>query len=681
MMKNKKTEAGRKILEFLFLLVFLFTMSLLVECAVFQFKSLWIKEDPISVDLMSEEVEVVREEKLAKLSEEEQESIRIKQENEKLIAEYTGQEYVEEYEEGIVEKDGELYREVEETVIRFELEKPYYMKKFDLRVPLEQKGGYTVNIQNGEKEKTLYCSIDPKIDAGIVNVNAYGQQFEVTFLAGEEINLDEISLTMSNQFKPNMLRVFILFTALFLTFLLFLTKDWIIQNPVPMFAISALLIGSAMIWGIGTNQVGYDEYSHAKSAYDLSFGTTIETTEAAMQLKGNLLPFFYTPEERELIEEYEQRNNEFSWADISYQSRMVRAENRVYYPNAIGFRVARLVGADFATSVEFAKFGGLICYVAVMCLAIALAERYKIIVAFIGLLPNNMFMACSLTRDMVVTSFLILGTVLLMNEFLEPERKLTWQRTLGILLAFVCGSVSKPIYIVMPLLMLFMGRKKFDNRAQEVVLKLAVCVVAGLMIYDIFCPTPVATTNHQLVTNYAYAGDKRSSGTSNIGQMQYILQNPLVYAGLLLKSMVGMFVESFTTDSFINYGYLGKAPILFNWIAFFVGIWISVIRPQGEERKVMNIPHVILTALMLFGTAAVVWTSMYVSYTAVGSSTIEGVQGRYFIPLFVPLCVCFFTKQKRSRFTKKTIFRIAFGTMIYMNLYMVYDLVLNTMNV
>lgn len=681
MMKNKKIEFGKKILEFLFLLLFLFTMSLLVECAVFQFKALWIKEDPILVDLTSDEIEVVTEEKLVKLSEEEQESIRINQENEKMIAEYNGQVYVEKYQEGIVEKDGELYQEVEETVLRFALEKPYYIKKFDLRVPLEQKGGYTVNIKNEKQEKTLYCSIDPKIDAGIVNVNGYGKQFEVTFLAGEEINLDEISLTLSNQFKPNVLRVFIFFMLFFLSYLLFLTKEWTIRNPVAMFAISAMFIGTAMIWGVGTNQVGYDEHVHAKSIYDLSFGTTIETTEAAMQLKGNLLPFFYTPEERVLIEEYEQRNNDFSWADISQQSRMVRAENRVYYPNAIGFKIARLIGADFATSVELAKFGGLICYVAIMCLAIALAERYKIIVAFIGLLPNNIFMACSLTRDMVVTSFLILGTVLLMNEFLEPERKLTWQRVLGILLAFVCGSVSKPIYIVMPLLILFMGKQKFDNRAQEIVLKLAVCVIAGLMIYDIFCPTPVATTNHQLVTNYAYAGDKRSTGTSNIGQMQYILQNPLVYAVLLLKSMIGMFVESFTTDSFINYGYLGKAPILFNWIAFGVGIWISVIRPQGEERKVMSISNNIFTLLMLFGTAAVVWTSMYISYTAVGSNTIEGVQGRYFIPLFVPLCVCFFTKQKKSRFTKKVIYRTAFGTMIYMNLYMVYELVLNTMNI
>ena len=264
-MKNKKMEFGRKILEFLFLLVFLFTMALLVECVAFQFQSLWMKEEPLTVDLMSENVEITTEGKLAKLSEEEQESIRINQENEKMIAEYHGLEYVEKYEEGIVEKDGELYQEVEETVLRFALEKPYYIKKFDLRVPLEQKGGYTVTIKNGDKETTLYCSIDPKIDAGIVNVNTYGEQFEITFLSGEEIPLDETSLTLSNQFKPNGLRVFILFSLFFVSYLLFFTKEWIIRNPVPMFAISAMLIGSAMIWGVGTNQVGYDEYVHAKS--------------------------------------------------------------------------------------------------------------------------------------------------------------------------------------------------------------------------------------------------------------------------------------------------------------------------------------------------------------------------------------------------------------------------------
>jgi len=678
---REKLGKGKKGFEYLFLLVFFFTMALLVECVIFQFRALWIKEKPVTVDLQSELVKISRQDKLARLTDEEAESIRISQENQRILAEYNGQEYVLQYEDGVVEQDGILYREVTETRIRFRLKEPYYIRKFDLRVPLEEKGGYTLRVASNDKEKTLYSSIDPRIDAGIINVNAYGRDFEISFLAGEPVYTEEMTLTLSNSFQPNLLRVFLIFVLLSLTAMAFLWGDWLAARPQDLFAVSAFLLGSAMIWGVGTNQVGYDEYVHAKSAYDLSFGVTIQTTEAAMQLKGNLLPFFYTPQERELIEAYEQRNNDFSWADISTQSRMVRAENRVYYPNAIGFRIARIIGADFATSVELAKFGGLICYILVMYAAISLARRYQILVTAIALLPNNLFMACSLTRDMVVTAFLMLGTVLLMNEFLETDRKLTWQSALAIILAFVFGSVSKPVYIVMLLLLVFLSKTKFENRVQEIVFKLAVCAVVGLMIYDIFHPTPVSTTNHQLVGNYAYAGDKRATGTSNMGQMQYILSNPFAYTVLLLKSMLGMITESLTVDSFLNYGYLGKAPVVFTWLALLLGLWLSIWRPKDEGRKVLSKASVILTALMLFGTAAVIWTSLYVSYTAVGSGSIEGVQGRYFIPLFVPLFVCFFTRQRRSRLTKKNISRIAFLLMSCMNWYMIFRLVLYSMNV
>lgn len=680
-MKNSRLEKGKLVLQYIFMAIFLLTMAVLLECVVFQFRSVTIKEKPFNVNMQSDNVQVTIEDTLAKLTEEEQESIRINQENERLIAEHYGNEYEPKLEAGLVEKDGELYREVIRTSIQFALKEPYYVKKFDLRVPLEQKGGYTLNITNGEREKTIYCSIDPKIDAGITNVNAYGKEFEIVFLSQEDISVEELTVTLSNTFEFNWYRILIIYVLFLTVAFLFMSRKWLAEKPELVFVCTAFLIGCLIIWGVGTNQVGYDEYSHAKSAYDLSFGSTIETTEAAMQLKGNLLPFFYTPEERELIEQYEQENNDYSWADITHQSRMVRAENRVYYPNALGFKFARLIGADFASSVMLAKLGGLICYIAVMYFAIAMASRYKMLVAFIALLPNNMFMACSLTRDMVVTSFLILGTVLMMNEFLEPEKKLTWQRTLAIILAFVCGSVSKPVYIVMLLLLLFLGKAKFENRLQEVIFKVAICMVAGLMIYDIFYPTPVAGSDHMLVSNFAFAGDKRSTGTSNIGQMQYILGNPLTYTKVLLGSMFGMLFEYLALDSFMNYGYLGNAPMIFNWIGLFIGLCLSLVSPKNEERKVLGKGMIALTALMLFGTISVVWTSMYISYTAVGSSTIEGVQGRYFIPLFVPFFICLFRKNRKSRLDKKLIHRIAFMSIILMNLYMVYTLILNTMNI
>ena len=178
------------------------------------------------------------------------------------------------------------------------------------------------------------------------------------------------------------------------------------------------MLGSLLIFGIGTNQVSYDEYVHAKSAYKLSFGTTIEFTESALQMAGNLLPHFNNPEERSLIEAYLNKNNDFSWADIGSQSRFVRSETRVYYPMAIGFWLGRTLSLGFAETVALAKFGNLLFYIFVVFFAIRLAGKHKNIVSLIALLPNNVFLAAALTYDAVLTSFLLLGMVLIINEIL-----------------------------------------------------------------------------------------------------------------------------------------------------------------------------------------------------------------------------------------------------------------------
>ena len=53
----------------------------------------------------------------------------------------------------------------------------------------------------------------------------------------------------------------------------------------------------------------------------------------------------------------------------------------------------------------------------------------------------------------------------------------------------------------------------------------------------------------------------------------------------------------------------------------------------------------ILVFLMALGIYFVTCFAMYLSWTGVGALTIEGVQGRYFIPLLM-LCVLLFTSEK-----------------------------------
>lgn len=676
----------KHVLRYILVLLVAVTLAFLVECIFFQFKALRYKEDPISfvMDGSDQMVEFSVTDELAQLTEDEIRSIEVERDNQKLLAEYNGEEYVEQEDETLVEKNGTMYRKVKKTLIKVDLGNSYYVHKMDLRAPLAQSAGYSVITYKDGKvtNDNIYCTIEAKIGAGVANVSEYTDYMEITVLSQEEIAQEAIELTISNAFQPNAMRI-AFFVLLFLfAAILVMEKDALKDRQEWVFAVACLMLGSLLIFGIGTNQVSYDEYVHAKSAYKLSFGTTIEFTESALQMAGNLLPHFNNPEERELIEAYLDKNNDFSWADIGSQSRFVRSETRVYYPMAVGFWIGRTLHLGFAETVALAKFGNLLFYIFVVFFAIRLAGKNKNIVSLIALLPNNVFLAAALTYDAVLTSFLLLGMVLVINEIMEPERKLTWQNTLLILLSFAIGCQSKPIYIVMALLMLFYGKDKFYSRAQEWVFKAAVLVVAVLMIYNIFFPTPTAGSDYYLVSNFSYAGDKRNLGTSVTGQISYIFGNPGTYALLLLESMFGMLGDYLLGGSnFFQYGYLGTAPTIATYVVILLALWLMLAAAKGERRKGIGWKYIVLILIMIFGTSAIVWTSMYASYTTVGADEIRGVQGRYFIPMFLPFAVCFLNGKWESRLQQHNRSRIMFGVMAALNFMMIYALVITKMNV
>lgn len=692
----------KKYLKHILAMVVILVAAAVFEIVIFGWKGLVAGYDDVVISLTNQgayDVTYETIDSMVKLSDEEVNAIEVDLENKRLLAEYYGEAFEETYKEGIVKKEDGLYQEVKQTNIDIALTESMYIHKMKLSLPLEESCGYTLDLyQDGQMvADSMYCSINPKIDAGIINVCKEGDRLQIALLTEEEFVPDECLVTLSNRVAFNGLRYFYFVTTLMAVyFIIFMGKEatcLLREKPQWVFALFALLLGSLLIVGIGTNQVSYDEYVHAKSAYKLSFGTTIETTEAAMQMNGNNLPFFYTPEEKELVYAYLDKMNDPNVIapDMGTQNRLPRTETRVYYPMAAGFFVGRHLGLGFATCVALAKLGNLLCYIAIMFFAVKFAKGYEMVVAGIGLLPNNIFTASALSYDGLVTSCLILGYVMLLNEFFNKTEKVKPLRTFVMLFAFLVGCLSKPVYIVMALMLLFLGWNKFENKPQAVVYKLAVLGLAGLMLYNIFFPTPVAGGDYQLVSNAAFAGDKRNVGTSTMGQIAFIMGNPLTYTKILLGEMWTM-ITDYTIHhvSFVGYAYLGTTSFFVNWVCILLGFFAALFANVKDSiGKVKGG----LTHLMNFGVAAVVFTSMYISYTSVGSDQILGVQGRYFIPLFLPFLSTLMgwnkgklgqkVAQGRDKLQAMPALyeRVIFGVMILISLWMTMKLVVLTMNI
>lgn len=53
---------------------------------------------------------------------------------------------------------------------------------------------------------------------------------------------------------------------------------------------------------------------------------------------------------------------------------------------------------------------------------------------------------------------------------------------------------------------------------------------------------------------------------------------------------------------------------------------------------------------MLLGTVLLMFTSLYMQWTAVYSDTIDGIQGRYFIPLLLVVAMLFMHRKEEESF-------------------------------
>ncbi|MBO5292315.1 MAG: DUF2142 domain-containing protein [Lachnospiraceae bacterium] len=602
-----------------------------------------------------------------KLTREEENTVLRNRENAKILAELNGTEYIPPEEENLVEEEDGLYRRVKRTNLKLVLSPARYIHTLTLKVP-ETEEGNTVTIQADGEEVVSDAWLDERIGQGSYVLDRECGILEMEITGTESLG-EAVEVTAANEFTLNPVRMLFLFSVFLLAGLFIRGRKLFAERPEAVFALCSLVMGSLLIYSVGLNQVGYDEHIHMKTAYERSFGSTVLTTESAMQMEASTMPSFQNLEERRMVETYAEQNDDFSWANITHQSRFPGYEVRSYLQISVFMWLARAWKLPFVWCMMLGKFGNLLLYTVVCYFAVKAAKQGKVLVAALALIPNCIFAAASFSYDAVVNSFLLLALVLTLNQIGE-EKRISWLQTIVLLGAFLAGSTAKAIYILMAFLLLLFPKEKFGSRWKELVYKLCTTAVMLLLIYTFFFPPVSASANYEVMGNLAYAGDKRSQGTNVLGQISYILQHPVTYAGLLIRSMLGELWNYLSgAKQFIAYGYLGGIRTIWTWAGLLALFSAAVFAPEGEERKALLMRFKIGNGLVILGMSAVIWTSMYVTFTAVGADVINGVQGRYFLPLFLLFFSCFYQNKRHVKLDRAMYAKGILAVFTVMNLY------------
>lgn len=290
-----------------------------------------------------------------------------------------------------------------------------------------------------------------------------------------------------------------------------------------------------------------------------------------------------------------------------------------YAPAVVGIWIARLIGSSALEMMYAARITGLLCWTGLIFTAICLAPVFKWVVVLIGLLPMSIFLAASLSADVMTNGLTMLLTALILRSAFAGEK--AFSRSEGALILFVSVFVAltKQVYFPLAALALIIPTGRFGGikRKTAYLSILAVVTIAVNLIW--------AWLVRGVVETVSWADPGR--------QIQFIISHPWEYMKVLAATLSirwWMYIQWFV-------GVLG-------WLDTWLPLWVypsyvaamfSVAAMDKGEGRPMHVTERLLLVGICSAVSLLIATSLYISDTSPMSPTIRGIQGRYFIPLAI----------------------------------------------
>lgn len=407
------------------------------------------------------------------------------------------------------------------------------------------------------------------------------------------------------------------------------------------FLFLALVIGTLFIVLLPPGQAP-DDKNHFRRAYGISEGAFIpEVVDEKIGGTGSWLPNHLLDGIEELPQKdtYERILGEIgSRNDDGYKKDMYANTSLYsficYIPQILAIMVGKIFSFSFVGMMYLAKIFNFVLWTILVYFAIKLIPKFKAIVVFVALLPITMQEATSLAPDALTIglSFFLIGYVL--NLICERKDILKKRELVLISCVSLVIGFCKIVYLPLVFLLLAIPYERFGSKKLKWwFLGILLAVVVGLNLVWLSISSNYLVEFNPGVDSKAQLGNIISHP---LGYLYVIINSFGAYSNYWLSSMMGMSLGSFSFN----------LPELYFFIL--LGMFILLLAQRNEsldiDKKVKWFFALIFAGIMLL-----IFTSLYIQWTPVNHETIEGVQGRYFLPILLLIPVVLSKNVKKTQ--------------------------------
>ncbi|MBQ3274845.1 DUF2142 domain-containing protein [Candidatus Saccharibacteria bacterium] len=297
-----------------------------------------------------------------------------------------------------------------------------------------------------------------------------------------------------------------------------------------------------------------------------------------------------------------------------------------YLPQILGILLGKTFGASLELIAYFAEIADFIVWLILGYFAIKLAPKYKTIIVFLLLLPVTLQEATSLAPDALAIGLgLFLTSYVCHLTYVRKTRLKSLEIVLLYVMAILVGY-CKIVYLPIVILYLLIPETRFGSKRTKWI------HASALIILLLVLNLSWLATSSQFLREF-------NPGVDSAAQLSGILHNPLRYLMVLFNSLNVMGEFYFSSLLGMNLGsFTFNLPAIFFFISY--GLFIVLFAQRDENLKIKPFERILFGATFCL-ISLLIFTSIYIQWSPVGLPYVDGVQGRYFIPilLLVPLAI------------------------------------------
>lgn len=509
---------------------------------------------------------------------------------------------------------------------------------------------YNIALILNKENKDVYMRVIMNNDAKFMpKENAKATKFKVYYLKGIETNefsinygegtiepdsIEKIVINDNLDYMPKIefsviqfLIIFIILEIIFIISLLYKmseTKNIKIKKEI-LFLYMALFIGIIFVF-INVPQIRYDEHAHFWRAYEIARGNIISKT--TNELPNSVIELFKRNDGT-------YPNREFNYETLKEKiSEPLNEENKIafpvgatgsltpisYIPQVIGILIGRVLNFSPMVILWLARMANLLCYIALVFLAIKIMpfEKWKWIIMIIALFPMTMNLAATVSPDTIIisTTLLAISYVFYLKNVVK---KITMKNMILLGILFMIPIVCKIVYFPLCLLVFILPKDKFENKLKRNLYYILTALIIFVTYFAL----------NKLVAKGDYAIAIRTNMTEQILFTISDLSRDFVTA-----------INTFYSESSLYFFELigGWNTINIISVVFFIILLFVMFNKESTQYEFNRKEKNIVLAIIIIQALGVI-AAMYLGWTQARQTTVEGIQGRYFLPILPLLCM------------------------------------------